>query len=207
MNILGYLITIVTIVLLHLMIKKVQGIFINFEQFKASLKFSPLEYAAKQRESHVKWLDTKDYGYKEVALEKLDNEGYDKEEDDFKLLKKDLMKYIEEDVERYNHEKRLEPIVSEMGNATMNPNVQLGNPPSPESHIQPIVGDISLDSQYRNQWASLNSKRSEMTGLKTFKPDVWTYENENPINGGVVDAKSGLMAYDPMEQMDMVLQF
>lgn len=204
MNVIGYTVSLFSIILLHILLK--QFIFMQKEQtkliehYKNKLKFTDIDYDAIEREDYQKYIDHHNYDYKKVDFSKIEgSDGYDKN-NDYDLLKKDLMKYINGANNYLNPTKHPSPIKNEQGNILLNPNVSTQPLIKKENKFKGIDPGVSLDKQYKIQFEQNNKNKN----LKTLKPDIWTYKNEKPMNGGLIDS-SGLMPYDENEGSNYVL--
>ena len=208
MNTVGYTFVLMMTILIHVLLKKFLEIQKDqkdlIEQYRNKLNPSKLDYKAIERESHQKYIDTKDYNYKGMDYSEIENKGYDVD-NDFDAMKEDLMKYIDGANDYFNVEHTAEPVADEKRNIQMNHNA----PSQPLAKVEnPFKGHapgVSLDSQYKNQFESNNKNRNSNLPVQTLKPDLWNYANEKPMNGGFVDEKSQLMPYDAAEESNYVL--
>lgn len=210
MNIVGYIISLVITILTHIFLKKFNKMQIEqktiIEEYRNQLGLGrPLDYEAKQRESHVKYMDFKDYDYKGVDFTKLDDEDGYTINDEYELMKDDLIKYIDGANNYFNPSERSEPVATEKRNIQMNHNSTLQPLEKKENPFKGILTSSTLDNQYKSQFESNNQKRNSNIENKTLKPDLWNYANEKPMNSGYFDEKSGLMAYDQAEETNYVL--
>jgi hypothetical protein len=211
MNIVGYIISLIVTILAHIFLKK----FIKMqdeqkeliERYRSQLDTGrPLDYDAVERESHQKYMDFKDYNYKGVDFSKIEDEdGYDID-NDYDLMKEDLLKYVDGANNYFNPTQRSEPVATEKKNIKMNHNASLMPLDKKENPFKGLLGGVTLDSQYKSQFESNNRGRNSINPtIKTLKPDLWVYGNEKTMNGGFFDEKTSLMPFDAQEENNYVL--
>jgi hypothetical protein len=128
-----------------------------------------------------------------------DEEGYDID-NNYDLLKKDLMKYADKSNAFYEAEG-----YSLDNSNTMEYNISINenaNKPilkkEPSSYPRKQV-ETSIDKMYSNQ----NEKYLSNNNMKTLKPDLWQYENEKVMNGG--ELGEGLRPFDDLESGSFLL--
>ena len=207
MNIFGYIVSLIITILAHVFLKKFNKMQQEqkelIEQYKNQLR--PLDYDAVERESHQKYMDFKDYNYKGVDFSKIeDDDGYDID-NDYDLMKEDLLKYVDGANNYFNPSERSDPVADEKRNIKMNHNASLMPLTKKENPFKGLLTGSTLDNQYKSQFEKNNRERNSNRENKTLKPDIWTYGNEKAMNGGFFDEKIGLMPYDKMEENNYVL--
>jgi hypothetical protein len=212
MNIIGLSATLIIILFLHVLVKRYSQMEQNnseiMELFKNRLNFSKVE-----ENKDKKLIDNDKQLYNDFQMEKVeDDEGVDIE-NDFSLLKKDLLKYVNgarnifdnslfdksNEVNHKNNQKKQNI-----------PNIQQQQyENSDESLIQhPFKkqGMNSLDNDLNKKVEQNNFNRYSSLDYKSFKPDMWVSENESSMNGGKLDPTSNIAAFDSMESMDYILE-
>lgn len=175
------------------------------EKYRNKLEPSNLNSKGFKKEYQQKYIDYKDYDYKNPNFSLIEDEGYDID-NDYDALKEDLMKYVNEQNDYYKQEKKLEPVANEKRNIWMNHNA-ISQPIDKKDYIPQNykVGDISMDRQFKNAFEKNNMERNAKLSIKTLKPDNWVYNNEKTINGGFFDEKAGIMPFDSAEESNYVL--
>jgi len=208
MNTVGYTFVLMMTILIHVLLKKFLEIQKDqkelIEQYRNKLNPSNLDNKAVERESHQKYMDFKDYNYKGADYSQIEDKGYDVD-NEYDAMKEDLMKYIDGANDYFNVEHTSEPVATEKKNTQMNHNSVTQPLDKVENPFKGQSAGTSLDAQYKNQFESLNKNRNSNLPNHTLKPDLWVYNNEKSMNGGFVDEKSGLMAYDDQEESNYVL--
>jgi transcription initiation factor IIF auxiliary subunit len=173
------------------------------ELFKNRLNFSK----ANNTEAK-KLIDDDKQLYNNFQIEKIeDKEGIDIE-NDFSLLKKDLLKYV--NGARNMFDNSLFDKSNEVNHKKNNnkPNIQKEYENSQESlteHPFKQQGINSLDDNLKKKIEENNKNRYSSLDYKSFKPDMWVSENESSMNGGKLDPSSNISAFDSMESYDYIL--
>ena len=211
MNKIGYFLTLLFTVIVHILLKKFNEMQKEqkdlIEQYRNKLGLNPnkINKDALKTEYEQKYIDFKDYDYKNPDFSQIEENGYDID-NDYDAFKEDLMKYVEGANDYFKEEKRAEPVSTEKSNIAMNANAV--SQPMDKIEYKPInskVGDVSMDRQFKNSFEQLNKTRNAKLNVKTLKPDNWVYNNEKTINGGFFDEKAGIMPFDNAEESNYVL--
>jgi hypothetical protein len=212
MNTIGFVISLFSIVFLHTILK----VFMNIkkeqeqliEKFKNKLKPKKIDHTLERQEIDGKNKYYNGYQFKKVDFDKIEDEdGYDID-NEYDLMKEDLLKYIDSMNNYYEFEKIAQPIANKKLNKELNPNIPIKEPVPLDKKsytFKPEKVGKSLDDQYKTQFEMNNKTRNKLIENKTLKPDLWTYKEEKPMNGGFVDPMTNLMPYDAMEESNYVL--
>lgn len=196
MNTLGYLITLFFIGLLHLMLKTFNEM-THSHQEKYQNKFNTVPRSAGNTGAKMDYAGYN--AYEKVDFASIEDEDeYDADDDVFDLAREDLLKWMSSDSNIYNVEST--SAAKDTGrDSNLMINTRIAEPPRRGgTEIGTKIQDISMDSQYR----LLNEDQKGSTGVKTFKPDLWTYENEKVMNGGVWDKENGIVPFDSQAEMN-----
>lgn len=211
MNVVGYFLTLLFTIIVHVLLKKFNNLQKEqkdlIEHYRNKLGLSPTEINndAIKKEYEQKYVDFKDYDYKNPNFSTIEEEGYDID-NDYDAFKEDLMKYVEGANDFFKQEKKLEPVATERENIKLNHNAVTQPLKKKEYEMKNSkIGDVSMDNQFRKSFETNNKKRNELNGVKTLKPDQWVYSNEKTMNGGFFDEKSGIMPFDNAEESNFVL--
>ena len=203
MNILGFIFLLWATFITHIVLRRYNELEKNqreiIENFRASLHpGSDINYSlTNDRISDIKAAN-EDNNYNKISkVNYEDKNGFDIE-NDYDLLKLDLMKYVEDQGNKNNKTEKIKtPIYTETKNSDINNNVlKLLKKNEPE------VGSdakLSMDKIYEQK---IMQNQTNKEGIKTLKPDLWTYENEAVMNGGKF---GNLMPFDNSESGFMVL--
>jgi len=193
MNYIGLTVVIFIIIFLHIILRRYE----NFEQ-----QSKEIIQILKGNKNNKKM------NYEKINLKKVeDKEGIDLETD-FSLLKKDLLKYVDEsrsifNIENYNSSN----LVNDKKNQeehniyTQKKDYDFSNLDI-EQIIQNPFGKTNIDSMEQElEKINNNINKSKNNGLEvqTLKPDLWMHKNENQMNGGKLFDDSDLLAYDTEE--------
>jgi len=193
MNIVGLLTVICIILFLHIILRRYE----NFEQ--QSREVIEILKSKKQK------LEQPEMNYEKINLKNVeDDEGIDLETD-FSLLKKDLMKYVDEsrgffNVQDYNSSDIVnDKKKQKQGNIyTQKKEYDFSNLDI-EQIIQHPFGKTNYGSMEQElEQINKNINKSQTNSLQTqsLKPDLWVMKNENQMNGGKIFGDSDLSAYD-----------
>jgi len=208
MNIIGYFLTLTFTIIVHILLKRFNDMQTEqkelIEKFKNKLNPKSIDYDALRTEKEQKFVDFKDYDYKNPNFSMIEEEGYDID-NDYDAFKEDLMKYVEGANDYFKQEKRAEPVMTEKRVIGMNHNAISQPLDKKEGNFKLQTASASMDKQFNNMFEANNNRRNSNREQKTLKPDQWTYNNEKTINGGFFDEKSGLMPYDASEESNFVL--
>jgi len=208
MNIIGYFLTLTFTIIVHILLKRFNDMQTEqkelIEKFKNKLNPKSIDYDALRTEKEQKFVDFKDYDYKNPNFSMIEEEGYDID-NDYDAFKEDLMKYVEGANDYFKKEKRAEPVMTEKRVIGMNHNAISQPLDKKEGNFKLQTASASMDKQFNNMFEANNNRRNSNREQKTLKPDQWTYNNEKTINGGFFDEKSGLMPYDASEESNFVL--
>ena len=174
------------------------------ELFKNRLNFS-------QRKTE-KIIDNNKQLYNQFEIEKIeDKDGIDIE-NDFSLLKKDLLKYVNSARNIFDNslfDKSNEINDKEKQTENNKQNIQEKKyKNSTEFVIQHSFKQQainSLDNNLNKKIDENNKKRYSSLDYKSFKPDIWVSENESSMNGGKIDPNSNISAFDSMESYNYIL--
>jgi len=212
MNIIGLSTTLIIILFLHVLVKRYSQMEEDnkeiIELFKNRLNFS------KANDTEAKKLiDDDKQLYNNFQMEKIeDDEGVDIE-NDFSLLKKDLLKYVNGARNMFDNslfDKSNEVNHKKHQKNNNKPNIQQKEyENSQESLIEhPFKqhGMNSLDDSLKKNIEENNKNRYSSLDYKSFKPDMWVSENESSMNGGKLDPKSNIAAFDSMESYNYILE-
>ena len=211
MNIIGLSTTLIIILFLHVLVKRYSQMEENnkeiMELFKNRLNFSK----ANNTEAK-KLIDDDKQLYNNFQMEKVeDNEGVDIE-NDFSLLKKDLLKYVNSARNIFDNslfDKSNEINDKEKQTENNKQNIQEKKyKNSTEFVIQHSFKQQainSLDNNLNKKIDENNKKRYSSLDYKSFKPDIWVSENESSMNGGKIDPNSNISAFDSMESYNYIL--
>jgi len=210
MNIIGLSATLVIILFMHILVKRYEMMEKNnsqiMEHFKK--KFSKIK-SAKDAEILI---DNDKQLYNDFEIEKIeDDEGVDIE-NDFSLLKKDLLKYVNESRNVFDNslfDKSNEVNSVENQKDINKNNIQQQQLDIPEEYLieHPFKkqDNNSLDSNLNRQIDNNNQKRNSKLNYNSFKPDMWVQDNENSMNGGKLAPDTDIAAFDNMESNDFML--
>jgi hypothetical protein len=197
MNIIGYILTSIVTILIHLfiiqfkMMKKDQEQVLEAYKIKLGLKPTEIPYDKIKKEYDQKTKDYNSYEYKNVDYSLIeDEEGYDID-NDYDLFREDLLKYIEGQNNSYEHTNNLTPVANEPKNIKMNHNA-INQPLYKKDNLmreQNLKLD-SLDNQYKG---SFNETIIPNIEQKTLKPENWTKKKEPIANGGMM---GDIMGYE-----------
>ena len=208
MNIIGLSSSLAIIIFLHILIKRYSLMEEDkkeiIELFKNRLNFS-------QRKTE-KIIDNNKQLYNQFEIEKIeDKEGIDIE-NDFSLLKKDLLKYVNSARNIFDNslfDKSNEINDKEKQTENNKQNIQEKKyKNSTEFVIQHSFKQQainSLDNNLNKKIDENNKKRYSSLDYKSFKPDIWVSENESSMNGGKIDPNSNISAFDSMESYNYIL--
>lgn len=210
MNIIGLSATLIIILFLHILIKRYSQMEEDnkeiIELFKNQFNFSK----ANSNEA-IKLIDDDKQLYNNFQMEKIeDNEGVDIE-NDFSLLKKDLLKYVNGARNMFDNSlfDKSNEVNHKKHQKNNNPNIQQKEyKKSQESVIEhPFKqqGMNSLDDNLNQKIEENNKNRYSSLDYKSFKPDMWVSENESSMNGGKLDPSSNIAAFDSMESYNYIL--
>jgi len=144
------------------------------------------------------------YPYKQYRVDLLNDKDGDHINSEYDLTKEDLMRFIDDSTTFFKAEKIAEPTNTESQVTQLNNNVALQPKKFSAFDTAPTSKPFnSLDAQFK----LLNEKNSsQLSNTKSLKNDIWTHDNENPMNGGFIDKDSKLMAYDPSEMTNVMVQ-
>ena len=202
MNILGLTSTILIILFLHIIIRRYKNLEEKNKEVFAMLRDTysiPKKKNVEKREEKM--------NYEKINLENVeDDEGIDFE-NDFSLLKKDLLKYVDDDRNIYRNE------LFDDSNMTNNKEYQHKSNLYQQKkgfNIEHLVDQVieqpfgkvnigSMDKQLEKVNLNINQMKNNGAQVKTFKPDMWMHENENQMSGGKIFKDSNLLAYDQGE--------
>ena len=208
MNIIGLSSSLAIIIFLHILIKRYSLMEEDkkeiIELFKNRLNFS-------QRKTE-KIIDNNKQLYNQFEIEKIeDKDGIDIE-NDFSLLKKDLLKYVNSARNIFDNslfDKSNEINDKEKQTENNKQNIQEKKyKNSTEFVIQHSFKQQainSLDNNLNKKIDENNKKRYSSLDYKSFKPDIWVSENESSMNGGKIDPNSNISAFDSMESYNYIL--
>lgn len=159
----------------------------------------------------IKLIDDDKQLYNNFQMEKIeDNEGVDIE-NDFSLLKKDLLKYVNgarnmfdnslfDKSNEVNHKKH-----QKNNNLNIQQKEYKNSQESVIEHPFKQQGMNSLDDNLNQKIEENNKNRYSSLDYKSFKPDMWVSENESSMNGGKLDPSSNIAAFDSMESYNYIL--
>jgi len=108
-----------------------------------------------------------------------DNEGYDID-NEYDLMVKDLMEYAEDDNNYYETNAYSDNTNTIAANIALNENVNVPIRKKEEAAYPRKQMETSIDKMY-----SAQNEKLAAGNLKTLKPDLWGYENEKVMNGGM----------------------
>ena len=214
MNIVGLGSSLAIIIFLHVLIKRYSEMEEDnkelMELFKNKLNFSQV----KSENKAEKIIDGDKQSYNKFEMEKVeDKEGVDIE-NDFSLLKKDLLKYVNGARNMFDNslfDKSNEVNDKQKQNENNKQNIQ---EQKYENSAEFVIQDHpfkqhainSLDNNLNNKIDENNKKRYSSLDYKSFKPDMWVSENESSMNGGKIDPNSNISAFDNMESYNYILE-
>ena len=196
MNIVG-LITIISITLfLHIILKRYE----DFEE-KSKEIFSIL----KNKKNNKKNKENKIMNYEKINLENVeDDKGIDLETD-FSLLKKDLLKYVDDSrsifsIQDYDLSDKVNDKTNQEKNNiyTQKKKYDFSNL-DVEQIIQHPFGKTnigSMENEIEKINNNINKHQTNTFNQQVLKPDLWMHENENQMNGGKLFGDSDLSAFD-----------
>jgi len=144
------------------------------------------------------------YPYKQYRVDMLNDKDGDHINSEYDLTKEDLLRFIDDSTAFFKPEKITEPTKTESEVTQINNNVALQPKKFSLFDTKPTSKPFnSLDAQFK----LLNEKNStRLSNTKSLKNDIWTHDNENPMNGGFIDKESQLMAFDPSEMTNAMIQ-
>tara|TARA_B110000285_G_C15124613_1_gene619367 strand:- start:709 stop:1341 length:633 start_codon:yes stop_codon:yes gene_type:complete len=209
MNIIGLSATLVIILFLHVLIKRYEMMEEDNNQIMEMFKnkFSQI----KTEKNVDKIIDDDKQLYNNFQMEKIeDDEGLDIE-NDFSLLKKDLLKYVNGARNMFNNSlfDKSNEVNSISNQKKNNGNIQEKEMKITDEYLieHPFKQQSgnSLDNNLNQQVEDNNKNRYASLDYKSFKPDMWVRENENSMNGGKLGPDTSISAFDNMESMDYVL--
>lgn len=200
MNIIGLISLTLIILFLHIIVKRYENLEEKNKEVFAILR---QKYNIPKNKKVVKEMN-----YEKINLEKVeDEEGIDFE-NDFSLLKKDLLKYVDDSrdifhnelyddsnlVNNKEHQKKTNLYQQKKEYDFSNLDI--------EEIIQQPFGKTNIDSMDKQlEKVNININQMKNNGLQvqTFKPDMWIHKNENQMNGGKIFQDSNLLAFDQGE--------
>jgi hypothetical protein len=194
MNILGFLFLVWVTFITHIVLRRYNELETEQRKMLETYKntYAPAGYNNQEKRIQDIVAANVDNNYHKVdRLNYEDYDGFMDNDDSYKMLKEDLLKYVEEQGDKNNiTEIQKEPVYSEKVNASLNENVlQLKKK---DEKIEGKVPEMSMDKAF----GDLTMKNQKnIGGVKSLTPDLWTYENESVLNG----AKFGeIDTFDPM---------
>lgn len=204
MNLVGTITILLIIIFLHIIITKYENLQNeNKEVFAMIRQKYNISKNKKQEKKEEKIMN-----YEKINLEKVeDEEGIDFE-NDFSLLKKDLLKYVDDSRDIYhnelfddsnlvnNKEKQKEINLYQQKKDFDFSNLDI------EEIIQQPFGKTnigSMDKQLEEVNLNINKMKNDGLQVQTFKPDMWMHKNENQMNGGKLFKDLNLSAFDQGE--------
>jgi hypothetical protein len=210
MNIIGLSATLIIILFLHILVKRYNKM---EETNNEIIQLFKMKFSKSEEKKVEKIIDGNKQLYNDFQIEKIeDDEGVDIE-NDFSLLKKDLLKYVNGARNIFNNnlfDKSNEVNDKENQNNNNIPNIQQKEY---ENSIESLIehpfkkqGMNSLDNDLNKKIEENNKNRYSSLDYKSFKPDMWISENESSMNGGKLDPTSNIAAFDQMESMDYILE-
>ncbi len=197
MNKFGFFIAFVAIVLFHCLIMTIKDYKDVIEKYAPGLNLhpAPIGERGNETEETQKYLQFKGYDYKNPNFSLIEEDGYDID-NDFDLFQEDLMKYVESQTEFTKQNQRLEPVATEQRTTALNPNVMKQPMILKEQNNNACKTGVDADISQKMGLDSSKANRDEnRTNFYQLKPNDPTSETQN--NGGLIDAASGLMAFDP----------
>lgn len=202
MNIVGISTAVLVILFLHIVVKRYQQL---EEKNKEVFSILRQQYNAPKRKNKEKREEVMDY--EKLDLSKVeDDEGIDFE-NDFSLLKKDLLKYVDDSRNVFNNNLFDDSNLVNDKKHQMETNLYQQKTEFNLDHLvdqvieQPFgkVNVGSMDKQLEKTNLNINQMKNDGLQVKTFKPDMWIHKNENQMNGGQLFKDSGLLAFDQGE--------
>lgn len=202
MNIVGISTAVLVILFLHIVVKRYQQL---EEKNKEVFSILRQQYNAPKRKNKEKREEVMDY--EKLDLSKVeDDEGIDFE-NDFSLLKKDLLKYVDDSRNVFNNN------LFDDSNLVNNKKYQKETnlyQQKKEFDLDHLVDQVieqpfgkvnvgSMDKQLEKTNLNINEMKNDGLQVKTFKPDMWIHKNENQMNGGQIFGDSNLVAFDQGE--------
>lgn len=204
MNLVGTVSILLIVIFLHIIITKYEQLQNeNKEVFAMIRKKYKLSKEGKKEKSVEKEMN-----YEKINLEKVeDEEGIDFESD-FSLLKKDLLKYVDDSRDIYRNELFDDSNLvndlkyqKESNLYQQKKDLDLDHLDI-ESVIQKPFGKTnigSMDKQLEEVNVNINKMKNDGLQVQTFKPDMWMHKNESQMNGGKIFDDSDLLAFDQGE--------
>jgi len=210
MNIIGLTATLVIILFLHVLVKRYEIMEENNSQMMEIFKNKFSQIITKKDVETI--IDDDKQLYNDFQMEKIeDDEGMDIE-NDFSLLKKDLLKYVNDtrnmfDNSLFDKSNEVNSISHQKNNNTNNIQQEQMNITDEYLIEHPFKQQSvnSLDNNLNQQVEDNNKNRYASLDYKSFKPDIWVRENENSMNGGKLGPDTTISAFDNLESMDYVL--
>ena len=210
MNIIGLTATLVIILFLHVLVKRYEIMEENNSQMMEIFKNKFSQIITKKDVETI--IDDDKQLYNDFQMEKIeDDEGMDIE-NDFSLLKKDLLKYVNDtrnmfDNSLFDKSNEVNSISHQKNNNTNNIQREQMNITDEYLIEHPFKQQSvnSLDNNLNQQVEDNNKNRYASLDYKSFKPDIWVRENENSMNGGKLGPDTTISAFDNLESMDYVL--
>lgn len=202
MNIVGISTAVLVILFLHIVVKRYQQL---EEKNKEVFTILRQKYSVPKRKNKEKRDEIMDY--EKLDLSKVeDDEGIDFE-NDFSLLKKDLLKYVDDSRNVFNNNLFDNSNLVNDKKHQMETNLYQQKTEFNLDHLvdqvieQPFgkVNVGSMDKQLEKTNLNINQMKNDGLQVKTFKPDMWIHKNENQMNGGQLFKDSELLAFDQGE--------
>lgn len=208
MNIIGLSSLICLILFLHILIKRYEDLekenkeIINMIKNKTNDKINNKKVEKKIIEEEEEEMNYEKYDLQNIE----DEEGFDIE-NDFTLLKKDLLKYV--DGARSYFKKQDFDSSNVVNNKKSQKEYNLNSIKKEydlelEEIIQKPFGKTNFNS-IEQQLEKSNKEINNKLGVKTLKPDMWVHKNENQMNGGELFKDTSLLAYDMGENYEYSL--
>lgn len=203
MNIVGLSSLMLVILFLHVIVKRYQQL---EEKNKEVFTILRGQFNLPKRKN-VEKRDEK-MNYEKIDLGKVeDDEGIDFE-NDFSLLKKDLLKYVDDSRDIYRNELFDDSHLvnnkehqKQINGFQQKKEYDFSNLQIDEVIEQPFgkVQIGSMDKQLEKINLNINEMKNDGLQVKTFKPDMWSHKNESQMSGGKIFKDSNLLAYDQGE--------
>lgn len=199
MNIVGIISLTLVILFLHVIVKRYENLEEKNKEVFAILRQKYNIPKGKKQEP------VKQMNYEKINLEKIeDDEGIDFE-NDFSLLKKDLLKYVDDSRDIYHNELFDDSNLVNDKDYQKQTNLyqqkkdyDFDNLDIEEIIQQPFgktnIG--SMDKQLEQVNLNINEMKNDGLQVQTFKPDMWMHKNENQMNGGKIFKDLNLTAFD-----------